>query len=96
MIAKKIKRNLKLRLFNACNFGFNFLMKRKLQIVAFTALLALSIPSFSQCAMCTKTAQQLGEGPAQGLNAGIIYLALIPFMIAGYIFYRWKKSNNPN
>jgi hypothetical protein len=35
----------------------------------------------------------LGEKPAKGLNAGIIYLASAPFLIAGYVFYRWKKSN---
>jgi len=46
----------------------------------------------AQCSICTKTAQQLGEQPAKGLNAGIIYLASAPFLIAGYVFYRWKKS----
>ncbi len=94
MSAKKFKRSLKLR---QCNvFNFRFLMKRKLQITAFVFLQVMPFLSFSQCAMCTKTAQQLGEGPAKGLNAGIIYLALIPFMVAGYIFYRWKKSNQQN
>ncbi len=48
----------------------------------------------AQCSICTKTAQQLGEKPARGLNAGIIYLAVTPFLIAGYVFYRWRKSNN--
>jgi hypothetical protein len=47
----------------------------------------------SQCAICTKTAQQLGERPAKGLNSGIIYLAFTPFLIVGYIGYRWWKSN---
>jgi hypothetical protein len=46
----------------------------------------------AQCSICTKTAQQLGERPAKGLNAGIIYLASAPFLIAGYVFYRWRKS----
>jgi hypothetical protein len=47
----------------------------------------------AQCSICTRTAQQLGEKPAKGLNAGIIYLAATPFLLAGYFFYRWKKSN---
>ena len=47
----------------------------------------------AQCSICTKSAQQLGEGPAQGLNAGIIYLAAMPFLIFGYIGYRWWKHN---
>ena len=48
----------------------------------------------AQCSICTKTAQQLGDKPAKGLNAGILYLAATPFFIAGYVFYRWRKSNN--
>jgi hypothetical protein len=48
--------------------------------------------SFSQCSICTRTAQQLGEKPAKGLNAGIIYLAAAPFLLAGFIGYRWWKS----
>ena len=47
----------------------------------------------AQCSICTKTAQQMGEKPAKGLNSGIIYLAFTPFIIVGYIGYRWWKSN---
>jgi hypothetical protein len=47
----------------------------------------------AQCSICTKTAQQLGERPAKALNSGIIYLALTPFLIVGYIGYRWWKNN---
>ncbi|MEO6537643.1 MAG: hypothetical protein ABIT07_01570 [Ferruginibacter sp.] len=48
----------------------------------------------AQCAMCTKTAAQLGEKPASGLNKGILYLMLSPFAIVGVIGYRWWKNNN--
>ncbi|MEI9933488.1 MAG: hypothetical protein WDM71_01220 [Ferruginibacter sp.] len=47
----------------------------------------------AQCSICTKTAQQLGEKPAQGLNSGILYLMIAPFLIVGVIGYRWWKSN---
>ena len=47
----------------------------------------------AQCAMCTKTASQLGEKPAQGLNNGILYLMLMPFIIVGFIAYFWWKNN---
>jgi hypothetical protein len=47
----------------------------------------------AQCAMCTKTAQQLGEKPALGLNRGILYLMLAPFTIIGFIGFRWWKNN---
>jgi hypothetical protein len=46
----------------------------------------------AQCSICTKTASQLGEGPAQGLNAGIVYLMLTPFALAGFIGYRWWRK----
>ena len=47
----------------------------------------------AQCSVCTKTAQQLGEQPAKGMNSGILYLAFAPFAIVGYIGYRWWKNN---
>lgn len=50
----------------------------------------------AQCSLCTKTAQQLGDGPAKGLNTAIIYLAFAPFIIVGFIGYRWWKSQRNN
>lgn len=47
----------------------------------------------AQCAVCSKTALQLGEKPAQGLNSGILYLMMTPFAIVGFIGYRWWKGN---
>ncbi|MCX6207960.1 MAG: hypothetical protein NTZ59_00290 [Bacteroidetes bacterium] len=53
---------------------------------------------FSQCSICTKTASQLGEGPAQGLNAAIVYLMITPLAIMLIVGYRWwqkeKMINN--
>jgi hypothetical protein len=46
----------------------------------------------AQCSICTKSAQQLGEKPAKGMNSGILYLAFAPFAIGGYIYYRWRKN----
>jgi len=48
--------------------------------------------AFAQCAVCTKTALQMGEKPAQGLNQGILYLMFMPFAIVGFIGYRWWKG----
>ena len=47
----------------------------------------------AQCAVCTKTAMQLGEKPAQGMNTAILYLMIMPFAIVGFIGYRWWRSN---
>jgi uncharacterized membrane protein len=70
-------------------------MKNKL-IKAWILVLAASAISFNilaQCSMCTKTAQQLGEKPAEGLNSAILYLMLAPFAIVGFIAFRWWKNN---
>jgi len=70
-------------------------MKNFVVIILFTGIFSLlSIYSAAQCSICTKTAQQLGEKPAKGLNEGILYLAATPFLIAGIVFYKWKKSNH--
>jgi hypothetical protein len=55
-------------------------------------LSAFGVQLYAQCSICTKTASQLGDGPASALNSAIIYLAFTPFAIAGYIGYRWWKN----
>ncbi|MBL0356691.1 MAG: hypothetical protein IPP72_07220 [Chitinophagaceae bacterium] len=57
-------------------------------------LLFIHTTANAQCSMCTKTAQQLGEKPASGLNSGILYLMIAPFAIVGVISYRWWKGNS--
>ena len=69
----------------------------KKRVLAYILIIGISFfistSSEAQCSICTKTAQQLGEKPAKGLNAGIIYLAFTPFIIVGFIGYRWWKNN---
>jgi hypothetical protein len=78
-----------------CNFATNKVaMKKRLMICLLVICCAFITTAVqAQCSICTKTAQQLGEGPAKGLNTGILYLAFAPFLIVGYIGYRWWKSN---
>jgi uncharacterized membrane protein len=73
-------------------------MKRFFKKYLFTFLLILSlvfasVAAEAQCSICTKTAGQMGEKPARGLNMGILYLALSPFAIVGIIGYRWWRKN---
>ena len=67
---------------------------RKRSIYTFCVLLsAFSVQLLNaQCSICTKTASQLGQGPASALNSGILYLAAAPFAIMGYIGWRWWKN----
>lgn len=69
---------------------------KKAAIILFLVLsniVFLAGTSAAQCSLCTKTAQQLGEKPAQGLNSGILYLMIMPFAIVGFIGFRWWKNN---
>jgi len=60
-------------------------------IVLFFFQLMTTTDLLAQCSICTKTASQLGEKPAQGLNSGILYLMAMPLTIAGYVGFRWWK-----
>ncbi len=53
----------------------------------------LAYQASAQCSICTRTAQQLGEKPATGMNRGILYLAFMPLAIIGVISYKWWKNN---
>ena len=66
-------------------------MKIFLLILAFFFIASQRVEA--QCSICTKTAQQLGEKPAKGMNGGILYLAFAPFAIVGFVAYRYYKGN---
>jgi hypothetical protein len=68
-------------------------MKRFLRILFLIALILAQYVGWAQCSICAKTASQMGEDAARGLNGGIIYLAAAPFIIVGYIGYRWWRNN---
>jgi hypothetical protein len=63
----------------------------KIALVLCTLLVSAGL--FAQCSICTRTAQQLGEQPAKGLNAGIVYLAFLPLAIGSVIWFKWRKNN---
>ena len=69
-------------------------MKKLFFILVFTIYYSLfTVHSSAQCSICTKTTQQLGEKPAKGMNSGIIYLALAPYAIVGFVVYKWWKNS---
>jgi len=66
-----------------------------LLVFVFAILFTLSSNDLqAQCSICTRTAQQLGEKPARGLNAGILYLAFTPLLLIGFIGYKFYKKNS--
>ncbi len=44
------------------------------------------------CSVCTKTAADMGQGAAKGLNNGIVYLAALPLSILGVIGFFWWRN----
>jgi len=48
--------------------------------------------AIAQCSICSKTAAQIGQEAGKGFNAGIIYLAAMPFAIVGYVAIKWWKQ----
>lgn len=73
-------------------------MKRVLFSFALIMLLLLGATQLSsaQCAMCKQSAESsLKEGntDAKGLNFGIMYLLVIPYILVGGIGYYWYVNH---
>lgn len=61
-----------------------------LVLVAFT-----SKSSFSQCAMCKAVVENGDDSIAEGVNSGITYLMVFPYLLIGILFftiYRYNKK----
>jgi len=75
-----------------------FKMKKKILCSLFSFLFFLN--TNAQCAMCRAVLEsEDGQSVAKGINDGIIYLMLIPYILVGgigyiiyYKFFRTKKS----
>ncbi len=67
---------------------------KKTLLLSTLILMATVAQSWAQgCSVCTKTASELGEKGADGLNNGIIYLAFLPLTFMAVIGYLWWKHN---
>ena len=60
-------------------------------------LLFFTIPVDAQCAMCRAVLEsEEGQETAKGINNGIVYLMIIPYVlmaIIGYAIFRNKKKS---
>lgn len=51
---------------------------------------------FSQCAMCKAVVENGDQNMAEGVNDGIVYLMLFPYLLVavlGYALYKYKIKN---
>ena len=62
----------------------------------FILILSWNISSTAQCAMCRAVLEsEAGQETAKGVNDGIVYLMLIPYILMGglaLIAYRYTKK----
>jgi hypothetical protein len=90
-----------------CNFEpgswANKMKRRFLTIVLTFMFLFSGVNIFSQCAMCERNAEtslESGNTQAKGLNSGIMYLMVMPYLLVGGIGYYWyaqkKKAGQEN
>lgn len=69
-------------------------MSRKI-ILLVLLIVFMSKFSFSQCAMCKAVVENGDVSIAEGVNNGITYLMVFPYLLIGvlfYVIYRYKKK----
>jgi hypothetical protein len=58
-------------------------------------LVAFCLPAFSQCAMCAgqvESAHNSGSSVAEGVNKGVLYIFMMPYLIIATIGYLWWRA----
>ena len=64
-------------------------------ILVFLLLLFID-SSFAQCPMCKASAEaslKEGSSAAKGLNKGVLYMLVAPYLLVGSIGFLWWKNN---
>lgn len=63
--------------------------------VLFCLLIFASFSANAQCAMCKAVVENGDTSMAEGVNSGITYLMVFPYILVGvllYFIYRYKKT----
>lgn len=63
--------------------------------VCLTLLMFASFSANAQCAMCKAVVENGDTSMAEGVNSGITYLMVFPYILVGvllYFIYRYKKT----
>ncbi|MEN8776708.1 MAG: hypothetical protein ABF263_01545 [Polaribacter sp.] len=68
------------------------MLKKKLILGLFFIVLS-SKTTFSQCAMCKAVVENGDVSMAEGVNNGITYLMVFPYLLIGVLFYSIYRYN---
>lgn len=70
-------------------------MLKKRLFISFLMMILLVKSSYSQCAMCKAVVENGDSSMAEGVNNGITYLMIFPYLLIAVLFYaiyRYKKQ----
>lgn len=70
-------------------------MHKNLKISIFFLLAFFPLLAKAQCAMCKAVVENGDTTMAEGVNSGITYLMVFPYILVGVLFYfiyRYKKA----
>ena len=70
-------------------------MYKKSILFLVSLMIFSSKTSFSQCAMCKAVVENGDVSMAEGVNNGITYLMVFPYLLIGvlfYVIYNYKKK----
>ena len=67
-------------------------------VLVFLVSIFFSITTNAQCAMCRAALESEGnQAKAKGINDGIVYLMVIPYVLVGLVFFAvYKMYTNKN
>ena len=67
-------------------------------VLLFLVSIFFSITTNAQCAMCRAALESEGnQAKAKGINDGIVYLMVIPYILVGLVFFAvYKMYTNKN
>lgn len=66
---------------------------RKLIFIVFILIAQIN---YAQCAMCKAVVESGNASEAEGLNSGILYLMVFPYLLVGALLYFIIKNRKKN
>ncbi|MCC6754430.1 MAG: hypothetical protein IT266_10665 [Saprospiraceae bacterium] len=72
----------------------NHALIKMLSVSLFLMTASVLVAQCPMCRMAAETNLQGGGTAGKGLNAGILYLLAIPYLLVGVLAFLWKRRQN--